>query len=1381
MNTTAIKILTFGALLAAASAASAANFTLTVNGYDRAAIADFPVLVRLSETGVRGFSYSAIAADRSNLLFKDADGNELAYDVDTWDVTGESTVWVRIPSLEKGATFTCEYGEGVTRDTTLEASSVWSDQIAVWHLSEDSGDAADASGNGFTAVPTGSNADGMVGEAGIAGLSRRILPQNKAGADLTARLVTKKTFADLETSPAGVFTVTGWVYLDRFWAGKVYDIVSNKPNKYNDQGGFELMLRDWGIGQAKNFHIYGETGDQAHHLTDVSEAGEAGRWLHFAGVFDGTSGASLYLDGAYRNGGAVSGAVTDLNQPVTIGGSLTDSEGKYADVVGRFDEVRITRGAKDADYVFATYASVKAADFLLYSEVSGGSLSEATPVVARTSGADEKTRTPGVFTVSIDAAQASDLTVNYTVSGTAEADVDYVALPGSVTIPAGETSAEVAVTPLFNLEKNVDTTVTLAIAEGQYQTSESSATLTIVDFTPTFYVTKLADASEAGRINGRFQISMNETLTCPVTVKYTLGGTAEAGVDVVNPAGAVTIPASETSATVEITPYVNIWKNFDTQLVLTVGYGSDASATLTVANAVVRFKTVPLEVVGYDATRAELADVPVLVRLSESIEGFRYADLADPEHGSDLFFTDATDACIPHEIDSWDPTGTSLVWVRLPVLRQGARLSLNYGLAGVPKPAATETFADYTGVWHMSEASGETVADATGHGLDAVPGGTLTVGQGAHASVSGVIGKARVTAPANLAEKGGAYLATPSASAAGYPLRGRFTFSAWCRGYAVNNSARLFGNKTADGSEGWSVESGFGSLISVSVRGNGDTFKGPCNVPSFDNLWEYLTFVYDNTSVRIYCNGELKDEGTVATVADVAKPLVFGNIAGALTGDPQRDFWGEFDEIRLSPQVADGDRVWAEYAAMSDAGFLAAGRATDNCSVAEVTPTVAVGVSANERLGRTGTFRVSIGQALGYDLNVLYSMGGTAENGVTYAQVPGTVTIPAGAKSAIVQIVPLSDPGSTKGLTVVLTVEPGKYLTAGASATMAFTAFHPEFRIPITVSGLDDGDELVNFPLLVKLSTAIEDFSYARFADRTGGSDLFFTDASGKTVYEHEIETWNPEGESRIWVKIPKTTAGMRLFAHYGLPDQQKSIDETASFWSDYTGVWHMNETTGSAADATGNGLAAEPQDNGDGTHWYSVPFDEKLNLGDTFTVSGWFYADPGKFPTQNNLLFSRKAVWAEGTGWEGMLDKWDVDVRAVCYGASADSWGLNDNPEARAKLSAVFPGTWAYVTFVYSPWRGALYVNGELIKKDYVASAADSGNPLQIGGRADLSRSEDHAFHGQIREVRYGAGEKSAAWIRAEYLNQKPDSDFLTYGPALKPVRSSGFYMVIR
>lgn len=111
--------------------------------------------------------------------------------------------------------------------------------------------------------------------------------------------------------------------------------------------------------------------------------------------------------------------------------------------------------------------------------------------------------------------------------------------------------------------------------------------------------------------------------------------------------------------------------------------------------------------------------------------------------------------------------------------------------------------------------------------------------------------------------------------------------------------------------------------------------------------------------------------------------------------------------------------------------------------------------------------------------------------------------------------------------------------------------------------------DVANVPVAVRLSESITGFSYSDFQVENGG-DLLFTDDGGN-VLPHEIEKWNTSGESIVWVRVPKFGAGRRIYAYYG---GEAVAQNAAAVWSGYTGVWHMNEASGTVADATGNGLA---------------------------------------------------------------------------------------------------------------------------------------------------------------------------------------------------------------
>ena len=117
--------------------------------------------------------------------------------------------------------------------------------------------------------------------------------------------------------------------------------------------------------------------------------------------------------------------------------------------------------------------------------------------------------------------------------------------------------------------------------------------------------------------------------------------------------------------------------------------------------------------------------------------------------------------------------------------------------------------------------------------------------------------------------------------------------------------------------------------------------------------------------------------------------------------------------------------------------------------------------------------------------------------------------------------------------------------------------------VKFTVNGYQGGEEVqTNFPVLVRLSTAISGFRYSDFyADGSDLSlvDIGFVDAEGNGL-AYEIDTWNPSGESLVWVNLPRMTNGTEFAMWYRCSKTGKELNSN-SVWADYTGVWHLNES----------------------------------------------------------------------------------------------------------------------------------------------------------------------------------------------------------------------------
>jgi hypothetical protein len=118
--------------------------------------------------------------------------------------------------------------------------------------------------------------------------------------------------------------------------------------------------------------------------------------------------------------------------------------------------------------IFSSIASPAQYSFILFDNVRvvqlDGTVPPAVSIVATDDAAAEPGTDTATFTVTrIAGDNSSALLVNYRVSGSAEEGVDFTGLPGTVTIPAGEDSAAITVTPLDDLKAEPTETIIITV------------------------------------------------------------------------------------------------------------------------------------------------------------------------------------------------------------------------------------------------------------------------------------------------------------------------------------------------------------------------------------------------------------------------------------------------------------------------------------------------------------------------------------------------------------------------------------------------------------------------------------------------------------------------------------------------------------------------------------------------------------------------------------------------------------------------------------------------------------------------------------------------------------------------------------------------------
>jgi hypothetical protein len=189
---------------------------------------------------------------------------------------------------------------------------------------------------------------------------------------------------------------------------------------------------------------------------------------------------------------------------------------------------------------------------------------------------------------------AAPLTVFYAVyaaGGMATPGSDYVALPGSATIPAGAVSAPIVITPINDTLMEANERVVVALKANTAYTigAPSTATVTIVSDEYVSIAATDPGATEAGPTTATFTVSRTGSTAAPLTVAYTVAagsGMATPGGDYLALPGIVTIPAGAVSAPIVITPINDTLMEGDERVVVTLkanaGYTIGAASTATV-------------------------------------------------------------------------------------------------------------------------------------------------------------------------------------------------------------------------------------------------------------------------------------------------------------------------------------------------------------------------------------------------------------------------------------------------------------------------------------------------------------------------------------------------------------------------------------------------------------------------------------------------------------------------------------------------------------------------------------------------------------------------------------------------------------------------------
>ena len=304
-------------------------------------------------------------------------------------------------------------------------------------------------------------------------------------------------------------------------------------------------------------------------------------------------------------------------------------------------------------------------------------------------------------------------------------------------------------------------------------------------------------------------------------------------------------------------------------------------------------------------------------------------------------------------------------------------------------------------------------------------------------------------------------------------------------------------------------------------------------------------------------------------------------------------------------------------------------------------------------------------------------------------------------------------------------------------------------------------DSLADFPVLVRLDPARIDYA----ATSPGGADLRFVADDHVTLLAHEIERWQPGGESLVWVEAPALApAPSTVWMYYGGAPAAPALDPAETWSNGFVAVWHLGadllDASGGAHDGSATGTVAPATGKIgegrqlDGTEDYvdvgaSAAFDALFASGGT--LSAFFLADtPGD--NGRGRILDRTLDSSIGSGWAmGMTDALVPGSFGFGY-AFSNQFGLWTTPADSVTL-----GAWhhAAASFTEGDAAPVLYLDGAAT--GVVVDSAPSGVPAvassiapRLGGRCN---GLDRDFAGRLDEVRVASAVRSPTWSAAEVL----------------------------
>lgn len=319
------------------------------------------------------------------------------------------------------------------------------------------------------------------------------------------------------------------------------------------------------------------------------------------------------------------------------------------------------------------------------------------------------------------------------------------------------------------------------------------------------------------------------------------------------------------------------------------------------------------------SSASSFTNFPVLVKLHASATDAINIDYGDTrDGGEDLRFVDADGTLLKHEVESWDESGYSYVWVQVPTVDANSSndfiwMYFDHVEAADGHDQTAVWNSDYQGVYHLNGTSIESTSNAN------------------HGAIADVVVQPGIVANAGSFNGSTSRINLGSNPVLDDVFAGGGTVSAWINpeSSGENGYGRIFDKASSTfgggaNADGWALQvaevgsaSGGYLIFEQGFTGGQGEWRTPAGSISQDN-WQSVALVYDNSSStndpQIYIDGVLQTltrnrTPSGAARSDAALNLTVGNHSVASS----RTFDGLIDEVRIASTEISAEQLAAEY------------------------------------------------------------------------------------------------------------------------------------------------------------------------------------------------------------------------------------------------------------------------------------------------------------------------------------------------------------------------------------------------------------------------------------------------------------------------------------